>query len=115
MRIVAAPALILAMLALVVAPAHAAVNGFTVVNQTGGALTDLALRRIGDPTWQSVNVAASPAASARVNFAHKDCAFDLRANIAGVGPILWSGVNLCDVKRVTLNRDSSGRHWVDYD
>jgi len=109
-----AGALIFASLALA-APAQAAIDGFTIVNQTGGALSNLALRRVGDPPWQSLAVAAAPGASARVDFAHKDCAFDLRANIAGVGQIMWSGVNLCDVKRVTLNRDSSGRHWVDYD
>ena len=35
--------------------------------------------------------------------------------LPGVGQVIWTGVNLCDVKRVALHRDSSGRHWVDYD
>ena len=54
-------------------------------------------------------------ASGRADFKQDDCAFDIRATVAGAGQLVWSGVNLCDVKRVTLNRDSSGRHWVDYD
>ena len=37
-----------------------------------------------------------------------------RANVAG-GPVTWAGVNLCDVKSVTLRRDSSAGAWVDYD
>jgi len=113
MKIVAR-ALIFASLALAT-PAAAAVDGFGIVNQTGGALSDLALRRVGDHTWQPLVVAPAPGAGAHTDFKHNDCAFDLRATVAGAGEIVWSGVNLCDVKRVTLNRDSSGRHWVDYD
>lgn len=109
-----ARALILASL-MSAAPAAAQVRGFAIVNQTGAALRDLAVRRVGGGEWQPLAVAAAPGAGARADFTHDDCAFDLRATVAGVGQVMWSGVNLCDVKRVTLNRDSSGRRWVDYD
>ena len=98
-----------------VTPAASAVNGFTIVNQTGGALSAVALRRVGDTTWQPVVAAPASGASARANFKDNDCAFDLRGTVVGVGQVMWKGVNLCDVKSVTLNRDSSGRQWVDYD
>ena len=52
---------------------------------------------------------------AACHFENPDCAFDLRATVAGAGQVVWSGVNLCDVKSVTLNRDAAGRDWVDYD
>lgn len=107
-------ALIVASLAFA-APAAGAVDGFAIANQTGGALSDVALRRVGDRNWQPLGVALAAGASARANFKDGDCAFDLRATVAGVGQVTWNGVNLCDVKRVTLNRVSSGRHWVDYD
>ena len=97
------------------APAAAAVDGFAIVNETGAAISALALRRVGDKAWQPLTVAPAPGASARADFKHDDCAFDLRASVAGAGQLVWGGVNLCDVKRVTLHRDSSGRHWVDYD
>ena len=29
--------------------------------------------------------------------------------------VTWAGVNLCDVKSVTLNRDAAAGAWVDYD
>ena len=109
-----ARALILASLVLA-APASGAVDGFILLNQTGAALRDVALRRVGDGAWHPLALAPAPGASARASFKHGDCAFDIRASIAGVDQVVWSGINLCDVKRVTLNRDSSGRRWVDYD
>ncbi len=48
-------------------------------------------------------------------FDDPDCAFDLRASVTGAGQTMWTGVNLCGVKRLTLNRDSAGRSWVDYE
>ena len=109
-----ARALILASLVLA-APVAAQVRGFSIVNQTGAALRDVAVRRVGDREWRPLGAAPAPGASARADFAHEDCAFDLRATVAGVGQIVWNGVNLCDVKRVALHRDSAGRRWVDYD
>ncbi len=96
-------------------PALAQVNGFTIVNKAGGAISAVAVRRIGSSEWQPLGVAASPGASARAAFTNPDCAFDLRATVAGAGQVTWGGVNLCDVKSVTLNRDPAGRSWVDYD
>jgi hypothetical protein len=50
-----------------------------------------------------------------MRFSDPDCAFDIRATVAGAGPVTWAGVNLCDVKSVILNRDGSTGAWVDYD
>ena len=97
------------------APATAGVNGFRLVNQTGSAVSGVALRRIGEGEWRPLNVAPGPGAGASASFADADCAFDLRATVAGAGEVIWSGLNLCDVKSVTLNRDRAGRAWVDYD
>jgi hypothetical protein len=50
-----------------------------------------------------------------MNFSDPDCAFDIRANVAGAGSVTWADVNLCAVKSVTLNHDGSAGAWVDYD
>ena len=116
---IAAHALILVCLGLapvvLATPAAAGASDFSIVNRTGAALRDLALRRVGDAKWQPLSVAPAAGASVRVAFKSPDCAFDLRATVVGVGQTVWNGVNLCDVKSVTLHRDSSGRKWVDYD
>jgi hypothetical protein len=103
------------MLALGSAPAAAGVNGFAVVNQTGVGLSAMAVRRVGGSDWKPLSAAPAAGASAAIPFDDPDCAFDLRGTVAGAGPAVWRGVNLCDVKSVTLNRDASGRTWVDYD
>jgi len=50
-----------------------------------------------------------------MKFSDPDCAFDIRATVAGAGSVTWAGVNLCGAKSVTLNRDGSAGAWVDYD
>jgi hypothetical protein len=96
-------------------PALAGASNFTLVNGTGGALSELSIRRAGTQDWKPLG--AAPAAGARgpVTFSDPDCAFDLRANVPGAGPVTWAGVNLCDVKAVILNRDATAGAWVDYD
>lgn len=96
------------------APAFAGASNFTLVNGTGGGLSQLSIRRAGTQDWKPLG--ASPAAGARspVSFTDPDCAFDIKATVGG-NPVTWAGVNLCDVKSVTLNRDSSAGAWVDYD
>jgi hypothetical protein len=108
----ALPALLLA--SLTAAPAVAGVNGFSIVNQTGAALSGLELRRVGASKWTPLPASPADGARATIAFEDPDCAFDLRGTVAGAGPAVWR-VNLCDVKSVTLNRDPSGRAWVDYD
>ncbi len=98
------------------APAVAGASGFNLVNGTGANITALSIRRFGTQAWQPL--AATPSAGARsnVDFADSDCAFDIRATLAGGASTTWSGVNLCEVKSVTLNRNSAtGASWVDYD
>lgn len=96
-----------------VAAPHGA-GGFVLVNGTPAALGEVSIRRAGTADWKPLG--SSPAAGARgsVQFSDPDCAFDLKANVAG-GPVTWSGVNLCDVKSVTLRRDDNAGAWVDYD
>ena len=96
-------------------PALAGASNFVLVNGTGAPIQNVSISRSGTKDWKPL--AASPAAGARapVKFTNQDCAFDIRANVNGVGPVTWAGVNLCDVKSVTLNRDGSAGAWVDYD
>jgi hypothetical protein len=110
-------ALLIAALALSAAPAAAAgASNFTLVNGTGAALADVSIRRVGTQDWKPLaNAPAAAGARGSVTFSDPDCAFDLRANLPGSGPVTWAGVNLCDVKSVTLQRDGSAGPWVDYD
>ena len=50
-----------------------------------------------------------------MRFSDADCAFDIRAKLAGDGEAVWSGVNLCEVSRVTLRRGPSGTTFASYD
>ena len=90
-------------------------SNFTLVNGTGAGISEVSVRRAGTSDWKPLG--AAPAAGARgpVQFNDPDCAFDIRATVAGAGPTTWAGVNLCDVKAVTLKRDPSTGAWVDYD
>jgi hypothetical protein len=92
-------------------PVFAGASNFTLVNGTGGALSELSIRRAGTQEWKSLGQGAGGA----VQFSDPDCAFDIRATVAGAGATTWAGVNLCDVKSVKLNRDPSAGAWVDYD
>ncbi|HEX6073087.1 MAG TPA: hypothetical protein VFY95_08775 [Sphingomicrobium sp.] len=92
------------------APALAGASNFTLVNGTGGGLSDVSIRRAGTNDWKPLGTSGGP-----VQFSDPDCAFDIRATVAGSGPVTWAGINLCDVKSVTLHRDASTGAWVDYD
>ena len=108
-------ALVLALLLIPITPAVArGASGFTLVNGTSGALTNVSIRRAGTNDWKPLGAAPSAGARGTVRFSDPDCAFDIRANVAGA-PVTWAGVNLCDVKSVTLNKDDSAGAWVDYD
>jgi len=103
-------------LATIASPAHAAGAGnFTLVNRTGSNITSLQIRRVGTSAWQPLG--GSPATGARVAvaFANPDCAFDIQATLADGKSATFTGINLCDVTSVTLNRSPSGALWVDYD
>jgi hypothetical protein len=108
----------LATLVTMLASASAAVAGasnFTLVNGTAGALSELSIRRAGTQDWKPLGSAPSAGARGPISFKDPDCAFDIRANVAGSGAVTWAGVNLCDVKSVVLKRDQSAGAWVDYD
>jgi hypothetical protein len=95
--------------------AYAGASNFTLVNGTGGALSDLSIRRAGTQDWNPLGTAPAAGARGPIQFSNPDCAFDIRATVPGAGPVTWASVNLCDVKSVTLKRDQSAGAWVDYD
>ena len=89
-------------------------SGFVLVNGTAVPLNEVAIRRAGTNDWKPLGASPAAGASGAVKFSDPDCAFDLKANVAG-SPVTWMGVNLCDVKSVTLRRDDNAGAWVDYD
>ena len=93
----------------------AGASNVTLVNGTGATLAELSIRRSGTSEWRPLGTAPSAGARSMMTFKDPDCAFDLRANVQGAGPVTWTGVNLCGAKSVTLNRDGSAGAWVDYD
>jgi hypothetical protein len=97
------------------APALAAAGNFTLVNKTGANISSLEIRRVGTSAWQPLGGSPSSGARVAVAFANPDCAFDIRAVLADGNNATFSGVNLCDVTVVTLNRGQGGQLWVDYD
>ena len=97
------------------APATAETRGFVLVNSTGSAIEQLAIRRVGTQDWKSLAGAPGAGNRAPIDFADPDCAFDLKASVSGTGPVTWAGVNLCEVKSVVLKRDEQAGAWVDYD
>ena len=90
-------------------------TNFTLVNGTGAALSEVSIRRAGTSEWKPLGPSPAAGQRAPVNFKDPDCAFDIRAKVAGKDQVTWAGVNLCDVKSVILNRDQSAGPWVDYD
>jgi hypothetical protein len=96
-------------------PAFAGASNFVLVNGTGGALSDLSIRRAGTQDWKALGAAPGAGARGQISFSNPDCSFDIRATVPGAGATTWADVNLCDVKSVTLKRDGSAGAWVDYD
>jgi hypothetical protein len=96
-------------------PVSAGANGFSIVNKTGLNMSALTIRRYGTSDWKPLGAAPSPSGRGSIQFTDPDCAFDIQATLQGVGNVVWSGVNLCEVKAVILNRNASGALWVDYE
>lgn len=109
--------LIAAALAATPAPGLAQAGSFTVVNATPFDMSGLMVRRFGTGEWLPLVVTAPPKAGGRAaaDFSNEDCAFDLRATLPDGRTIVWPGVNLCQVKVVTLNQKAGGALWVDYE
>ena len=114
MRSLALP-LAAAILTLSPGPAIAGAGNFTLVNATGQDIRALSIRRYGTSGWQALGAAPRAGARGSVQFSDDDCAFDIQATLTGGATAIWSGVNLCEAKAVTLNRSDSGAVWVDYD
>ena len=96
-------------------PVIAGAAGFTIVNATGRDISELSIRRFGTGGWTRLGAAPRSGARGPVQFTDDDCAFDIQATFAGGVTAVWAGVNLCEAKAVTLNRNESGALWVDYD
>jgi hypothetical protein len=96
-------------------PAWAGAANFTLVNGTGQPVSNVAIRRTTTSSWTAIPAAPPTGARADVQFSDPDCAFDIRANLAGIGEVVWTGVNLCGTKAVILNRNGKGVLWVDYE
>lgn len=90
---------------------------FTVVNGTAVPLEYVTIRPSdGKGAWRPLGPGRL-SAGARSDIAAVGgdlCAFDVQASAAGT-KVVWPGINLCDVKTVTLNRRPDGTLWVDYD
>lgn len=95
--------------------AEAGASNFTLVNGTSAPLANLSIRRAGTQAWKPLGNAPAAGARGPISFTDPDCAFDIRADVAGKGAVTWADVNLCDVKSVTLNHDTNAGAWVDYD
>jgi hypothetical protein len=106
--------LLIALLAAAPASAGQGASNFKLVNGTSGAVANLSIRRAGTNDWKPLGASPAAGAGAPVQFKDPDCAFDIRGEVGGK-PVTWAGVNLCDVKNVTLKRDDSAGAWVDYD
>lgn len=111
------PIFVAAAFAALPAPALGQAGSFTIVNATGIDFTGLAVRRFGTREWLPLAVSPVPlpnSARGAANFKDEDCAFDLRATLPDGRTVVWPGVNLCEVKVVTLNQKAGGALWVDY-
>lgn len=96
-------------------PVFAGAANFTVVNATGLDIVTLEIRRFGTTDWKPLSAKPAQGGRGNVEFNDPDCAFDIRARLAGGVEAIWPGVNLCEAKSVTLNRSRSGVLWIDYD
>lgn len=108
-------ALLAASLLAIPGPALAGAANFVLVNGTGQAVSNVAIRRTTTNNWTAIPAAPASGARANVQFSDPDCAFDIRATLAGIGDVVWTGVNLCGTKAVILNRNGAGVLWVDYE
>lgn len=100
------------------APGLAQAGNFTLVNATGIDFTGLSVRRFGTSQWLPLTVSPVPLPNSgrgSAQFSDEDCAFDLRATLPDGRTVVWPGVNLCQVKVVTLNQKAGGALWVDYE
>src|SRR2546423_11608679 len=91
-------AVLFALLLVPASPALAGASGFVLVNGTAGGLADVSIRRAGTNDWKPLGAAPGAGARGAAKFSDPDCAFDIRANVAGAGPVTWAGINLCGAR-----------------
>lgn len=100
------------------AAAASGAAGLNLVNGTDQAITSLFIRRTGTDAWQPLTVTPpkSPRGGRATSpFKDPDCAFDIRATLDDGNAAVWTRVNLCEVKSLTLNRNAAGVTWADYE
>jgi hypothetical protein len=95
--------------------ALAGATGFALVNGAGADMSGVAIRRTGSQDWRPLTIAPRSGSRGAVDFTDPDCAFDIRADLAGRGTATWAGVNLCETSAVTLHYDDSGAAWAEYE
>lgn len=95
-------------------PAPAAPGSIAIVNGTGADITAMSVRRVGTQSWAKIPIAVASGKTASAPLNDPDCAFDLRVTLSNGEDVTFSGVNLCEVKLLTLRR-SGATAWVDYD
>jgi hypothetical protein len=95
--------------------AFAGAGNFTLVNGTDKGFSSVSIKRTGTDDWRPLGGAPAAGAASSISFSDPDCAFDIRASLAGDGNAEWAGVNLCGTGRLTLRRRPTGETWVDYD
>ena len=99
-------------------PASAQAVNFTLINNTDIDFSGLMVRRFGTDEWKPLVIAPLPVAKSggrgAVEFSNPDCAFDLQAKLPDGRLVVWSGVNLCEAKVVTLNQSARGGLWAEY-
>ena len=89
-------------------------GNFNLVNGTSGALGTVSISRTGAKSGSRL-VQFRPQALLRPYNSRIPIAPLTSARKVGGKAVTWAGVNLCDVKSVTLKRDDSAGAWVDYD
>ena len=95
-------------------PGIAAEPVIAVVNATGFDIRDTAIRRVGTDVWKPVSLAVGSGQRGSLRTNEPDCAYDIRATLAGGQQVVFSRVNLCGVKLLTLQKRGE-TVWVDYD
>ncbi|QNM82646.1 hypothetical protein H8M03_11710 [Sphingomonas sabuli] len=112
------PILLAAAIALSPAPALAQAGRFLIVNNTDIDFSAVQVRPVGSNQWLPLVVKPVPVTRSggqgNVDFNNPECAFDLQATLPDGRVVVWSRLNLCETKAVTLNRSASGELWADY-
>lgn len=85
-----------------------------VVNGTGADIRSVEVRDSARGNWTGSAMRASDGARTNWSFDDERCAYDLKVTLLNGDTVVFSGVNPCDAKQLTLRRNGANA-WVDYD